>query len=163
MPTHATLTDLRDTLRTEPNRPVRFRTAHYEVKPGYHLTEFKLARVASVDCGRGKHEWDEAIVELLDGSGDEEEFMPSGKVTAIVDDVVSAIPAASDADAVFEFGSRGLARYRIGSVAFDGDDWLVTLDPLQGQCKAASTPSCCKAVAATKPEPTSCCGDAGRC
>ena len=156
-----TLNDLLRLLRAGDDRPVAFRTPERAVRAGYHLTEFKLARVRSVDCGRGGHEWNEAIVELLDGNG-RGAPMRAGKLSAIMDEVVSRFPEMGDSSLVVEFGPDGLSRYRVemagpadSTMASQTDEWLVSLAPVLGQCKASLRPGCCghESVATTP----SCC------
>ena len=160
-----TLNDLLARLGAAADRPVAFRTPQGAVRAGYHLTEFKLAHVRSVDCGRGTHEWNEAIVELLDGGGGAAEPMRSSKLSAIVKEVVGALPAMGDAPLVIEFGSDGLARYRIeavepheesGSGERGGDGWVVLLAPLRGQCKPVS--HAILRAPQREPASASCCG-----
>ena len=149
-------------LRTGRDHPVLFRTPHREVRPGYHLTEFKLARVRSVDCGRGAHEWNEGIVELLDGGDGGGEHMRAGKMGAILADVVAELPAIGDAPLVVEFGPEALTRHRIGAVELEADRWTVSLVPLRGQCKAGQEPSCC-APSVTPSASALCCSTSRGC
>jgi hypothetical protein len=37
------------------------------IRPEYHVTEIELAQVRSLDCGKGEAQWDETLVQLLDG------------------------------------------------------------------------------------------------
>lgn len=180
MPHDVTLNDLLARLRGADDHPVAFRTPHRAVRPGYHLTEFKLAHVRSVDCGRGAHEWDEAIVELMDGDGGDAKPMRASKLASIVAEVIAALPAMGDAPLVVEFGAEGLMRYRIEAIELDrateavveteadgateADEyvgrsgWIVSLVPLRGQCKAMLQPTCC--ASQRTPAAALCCGAA---
>ena len=157
-----TLNDLLAALRSKDDGPVRFKTPRHVVKAGYHLTEFKLASFRSIDCGRGAHGWTEAVVELLDGNGHEsDEYMHSSKLVAIMAEAVTKLSEAGDAPLILEFGSEGLARYRIETVVpirEGAGGWAVSLVPLYGQCKASARPSCCKPQ--SPPALKSCCNAA---
>lgn len=161
MPYHVTLNDLLTRLCEEDDQPIVFRTADRAVQAGYHLTEFKLARVRSVDCGRRAHEWNEAVVELLDGHGrGSDEFMRTSKLSAIAAKVVSTMPEMGDAPLVIEFGTDGLVRYRVETIQSadpsENGGWIVSLAPMRGQCKAALGPTCC-APTGRVAAPAACC------
>lgn len=137
----ATLAELVDRIASTSDGAVRFIGDDFALRPGYHVTEIKLATIRSIDCGGGTDRWDEAVIELLDGPDDERtgarEHMPAAKLAAISRAAVRHVPAAADATPVFEFGVGALRRYRVAAVERgEGGDVTVRLAPLTARCKA---------------------------
>lgn len=137
----ATLAELVDRIASAPDGAVRFVGDDFALRPGYHVTEIKLAAIRSLDCGRGTDRWDEAVIELLDGPDDERtsarEHMRAAKLAAIAGAAVRHVPAVADATPVFEFGVGALRRYGVAAVERgEGGDVTVRLAPLTARCKA---------------------------
>lgn len=64
------LNELLAHLKTTPSASALvFSTEDGDIGSGYHVTEFKHAKVTGIDCGGRVSEWVEASVQLLDGSG----------------------------------------------------------------------------------------------
>ncbi|WP_308915225.1 DUF6428 family protein [Jannaschia sp. LMIT008] len=121
-----------------PALPVRIVVDGHALRAGYHVTEVKLARYASLDCGRGLHHWEEAVVEILDGCGGDP--MTAAKLSGIVAEAVDRMPALAEAPLVVEHGTRGVMRYGVALMR-DVDGWTMHLQPLRATCKAANAPA----------------------
>jgi Family of unknown function (DUF6428) len=61
-----TLGDVLRGLEQHRNCNLAFAYAGRITKPGYHLTEFKSARVTGLDCGANVESWTETILQLWD-------------------------------------------------------------------------------------------------
>lgn len=138
---------------------VLFEAEGDEVGRGYHLTELRLARISSIDCGGVADAWDEAQMQVLDAPG--EAAMSAGKMTAILTRSAAEIDGLADAPLNVEFspGNQGLGRYQIGAPREAGGFVTIPLTPMGPECKAMTrafqTPSataCCD-----KPTSTAAC------
>lgn len=116
---------------------------------GYHLTELRLARISSIDCGGQTDAWDETQMQVLDAPG--QTAMSAGKMIAILTRSAAEVAGLADAPLNVEFspGNQGLGRYRLGMPR--GGDGFVTipLTPLGPECKAMTR-------AFQKPEESGC-------
>ena len=123
------------------DRRLVFATIDGPIGAGYHVTEFKLAQVQSIDCGARTANWQEAQMQILDGYG--ESHMTVAKFTAIADQTVNAIPALGDVPITIEFAPRnqGLHLYQIGAVQRTDTDLIVGLQDRQAACKPAASSS----------------------
>lgn len=76
---------------------VLFEVEGDQVGRGYHLTELRVAKINSIDCGGVADAWDEAQVQVqvLDAPG--QEAMSAGKMTAILPRSVAEIDGLADA------------------------------------------------------------------
>ncbi len=114
---------------------VLFEAEGDEVDRGYHLTELRLARISSIDCGGVADAWDEAQMQVLDAPG--EHAMSAGRMAAILTRSAAEIDGLADAPLNIEFspGNQGLGRYRIGTPR--GTDGFVTIPLTQmgPECK----------------------------
>ena len=88
--------------------PLIFVTEDGPINAGYHVTEVKLASVQSLDCGARRSSWNEVVIQLLDGSG--QDFMTAGKFTGILKKATTKLEGLDDAALKFEFsnGNKGL-------------------------------------------------------
>ena len=92
-----TLSDLQNLLAGFPETAaLTFETAQGPAAKGYHVTEFKLSRVTGVDCGGRVDQWQEALMQIMDGYGGK--AMSVGKFRAIVDKSLSSVDGLGDAD-----------------------------------------------------------------
>ncbi|MEM6662332.1 MAG: DUF6428 family protein [Pseudomonadota bacterium] len=110
-----TLTDLHAALSTMPEEAALiFRTDAGDISPGYHVTEFKHARVESIDCGGRTSAWTEAAMQVLDGNGGADQgHMAVGKFAAILRKSLTGVPGLGDHDFHVEFapGNVGMRTY----------------------------------------------------
>jgi hypothetical protein len=115
-----------------------FLTGDTKVNPGYHVTEVKKARISSLDCGRGTDEWDELVIQLLDGSpASKAGYMPVGKFLGIA---ATAADTTADRALYFEFspGNGPLLKLSANQVTHSDNKTIVHLDSLSAQCKPLS-------------------------
>ena len=124
-----------DALRPHTDRALAFVYDGRRIRPGYHLTEVKVARYDALDCGANPETWTEVVLQLWDVDG--EPTMSAGKFVAIYEKAAARLPAAASAPVVFECGPRDAAagRYTAATVGLDGDALVVTLDALPASCK----------------------------
>ena len=86
-------------------------------KPGYHITEFKFARVTGLDCGANVESWSETVLQLWDiDDSVTGEHMTVNKLLGIGRKAISAVGAEPSSRLVFEV-SDGSDAMRI--FAFD--------------------------------------------
>lgn len=156
-----TLTDLHAALSDLPgDAPLIFRTDDGDIGGGYHVTEFKRARIDSIDCGGNRSAWTEAAIQLLDGSGGT--HMTAGKFASILGKSVKAVRGLGDDDYSVEFapGNVGMRTYRAETPELIGDAVVIVLregnaicKPLEAHRTAHSTECCARPAAKV-----SCCG-----
>ncbi len=115
---------------------VLFEAEGDEVGRGYHITELRVARISSIDCGGVADAWDEAQMQVLDAPGDK--AMSVGKIIAILSRSVAEIDGLADAPLNVEFspGNQGLGRYRIGQPRAADGAVTIPLTPMGPECKA---------------------------
>ncbi|NOT72670.1 MAG: hypothetical protein HOP09_15755 [Hyphomicrobium sp.] len=86
-------------------------------KPGYHITEFKFARVTGLDCGANVESWTETVLQLWDiEESVTGEHMTVNKLLGIGRKAITAVGAEPSSRVVFEV-SDGCDAMRI--FAFD--------------------------------------------
>ncbi len=124
-----------------------------QVGRGYHLTELRVAKINSIDCGGVADAWDEAQVQVLDAPG--QEVMSAGKMTAILTRSVAEIDGLADAPLNVEFspGNQGLGRYQFGAPREAEGFVTIPLMPMGPECKAMTR-------AFAKPAARECCAPA---
>ncbi len=118
---------------------------------GYHLTELRLAKISSIDCGGVTDAWDEAQMQVLDAPGDA--AMSAGKMAGILSHSATEIEGLADAPLNVEFspGNQGLGRYRLGAPRVTEGAVTIPLTAMGPECKAMT-----RAFAKTAPH--ECCG-----
>lgn len=171
---HTTLSALLAKMASKPDAALVFDADGYSIRPGYHVSEIKLAHVRSVDCGRGEDDWHETLVQLLDGplsatpGGD---YMSAGKFVNIADAVLDSIGSRTEGELIFEFapGNSGIRKFSVGSVEYRDDAWIVQLSPVGAACKPALRTLAAIAQSAVgaggtenRPSKSSCCGAASK-
>ena len=133
-----------------------FATAEGAIGAGYHVTELKLAKVKSIDCGANRSGWREATLQLLDGqSGD---HMTVGKFAGIADKSMAALPGLSDAPLSVEFAPKneGLKLYQIGTLQRTKGTLVAQLQDRHALCKPSITQKSGGSTCCT-PKATACC------
>ena len=136
--------------RTETDQ-VLFEAEGDEIGRGYHLTELRLARISSIDCGGVMDARDEAQMQVLDAPGDA--AMSAGKMAAILSRSAAEIDGLATAPLNVEFspGNEGLGRYRLGAPRVGQGVVTLTLSAMGPECKAMTR-------AFAKPKAQECCG-----
>ena len=160
-------------LAAAPEAPVVFDIEGRPIRPEYHVTEVKLAHVRAVDCGRGESEWDETLVQLLDGpatsvSGS---HLSASKISDIINTGRNALHTPDQAELYFEFSRAhaALRKLAVHSIEYQDDGWLVRLAAVSAVCKPAlrhvtenpnADPGCCGVEKAESGAERSCCAPA---
>lgn len=133
-----TLNDLLKTLKTmTPQAAVVFSTQEAVIGGGYHVSELKAARITSIDCAGRTSEWNEAVVQLLDGPGGA--HMSVGKFVRILENSLSKLEALKDVPALVEFapGNAGLRRFSLDIKNNTADRVDIQLSDEKAVCKPA--------------------------
>lgn len=163
-PEDITLGALLDVLDAHPSQPLLFLREGRPLKPGYHVTEVKAGRIATLDCGSNLEAWSETVVQLWDAGDSEAGRMGAGKFAAIICTVAGRLPLDLSAKLTFEVsdGVEPLRLYRAHTpeiveggvrVALSGrpasckprDRWLSGRHHASagGRCGASSRQPCC--------------------
>lgn len=108
-----------------------------DIGSGYHVTEFKLSRVTGIDCGGRVNDWQEAAVQLLDGSGGS--HMAVSKFTGILEQSIARVEGLGTAETYVEFSpnNKGLRTYNLQAPQVKGDSVLIRLQAASAVCKPA--------------------------
>lgn len=123
--------------RLPADAPLVFETDDGPALGGYHVTELKHARISSIDCGARQAQWDEAVLQLLDGGGGE--HMMVGKFTAILAQSIRHVPGLGPAAMSVEFAhaNRGLRVFRPDAPQLEDQAVVVRLAEARPVCKPA--------------------------
>lgn len=154
-----TLTQLlADLAKCPPSASLVFVAEGERIKAGYHLTEVKQARISSVDCGGRNSEWQEAVLQLLDGYG--RTHMPVRKFQAILTRCLELLPDLADLPVHAEFGAAnaGLRIYALTAPVEAGGQVTIRLTEKRAQCKPFADAVGCRSGTPSKPSATRCCG-----
>jgi hypothetical protein len=134
----ASTADLLAELAPHASKPLVFNYEGRDTQAGYHVTEVKDGRFASLDCGAAPETWRETVIQLWDIP--EEPGRPPmsvGKFLAIMRKVAERVPFDADAKLTFEVsdGVRPMQIFVPGDVAIDGDVARVMLRAQPATCK----------------------------
>ncbi|MCW7468542.1 DUF6428 family protein [Leptospira kanakyensis] len=147
--------------------------------PNYHITEFKLANIQSVDCGGKSDSWTEIILQVLEPNKETDTNpMTLSKVNSILKKVNGSMNIPNDATLRIEFGNEGTAmrQYFVSEMQTNGKSLTIHLKDGKTECKASAscglptgvvsfpklektTSSCCtpKTAAGEEKEEAGCC------
>ena len=130
-----TLGQLVRALEAFPEHALVFRSSQGDIGGGYHVTELKQANIRSIDCGGRSDEWNETIVQLLDGNHGR--HMAVSKFIAIARRSEAALPGLSGAPLMIEsaIGNHSLHRMTVTGIAADASRVTVKLGDLSATCK----------------------------
>ena len=131
--------------------PLIFVSENGPINAGYHVTEVKLASVQSLDCGARRSSWNEVVIQLLDGSG--QDYMTVGKFTGILKKATSKLEGLDHAALKFEFSNdnKGLRILEPGHPVAAGSAVSLPLGDINAACKPM-------VEAALMRDSASCCG-----
>ncbi|MDG2340184.1 MAG: DUF6428 family protein [Paracoccaceae bacterium] len=138
-----------------------FSLGNQEIEKGYHLTEFKLANITSVDCGGRFSAWHEATMQLLDGSGGE--YMKVGTFVAIAEKSERIVDNLSSAKLGVEFaiGNAGIQIFDLEGPLHEGHAVKLGLNARSAACKPSSDLALAQANAgSTQASNSTCCAPA---
>ncbi|MGB0852500.1 MAG: DUF6428 family protein [Pikeienuella sp.] len=150
-----TLNSLLKTLSDMPaSAKLIFRTEQGDVGAGYHMTEFKHAKITSIDCGARVSEWHETSMQILDGKG--RAHMEVGKFVRILRQSLARLEKLGDAPTTVEFapGNLGLRTYEMEKPELIGDHVVIRMSEKSAMCKPSGVFSGLrKSNGLTKPQP----------
>jgi len=137
---HTNIKLLRQHLIKKPDLPVKFSYDGVAINQGYHITEVKFASIKSIDCGRSStlEEWNEIVVQLLDGSSQSKQgHMSAAKFLGIIDAALIALSEEPTAYLYVEYGPNNgpLHKLSITSMQTSEHEVLITLGSEQAVCK----------------------------
>ncbi len=130
--------DLTATMRATPDVPLKFSFDDHSIRPGYHVTEVKHATVRSLDCGRGTEQWDELIIQLLDGPEQStQDYMSTSKFMGIVGAAVDTLSVDAAPTLSFEFapGNGPIRKLTVTGISQNKDSMEVALAGEKAVCK----------------------------
>ena len=144
-----TLNELTDALsKMNPAAPLVFEAASGRTGKGYHVTEFKLADIQSIDCGGRQDTWQEVTLQLQDGKG--WAHMPVGKFLQIAQRSASAIDELGENTLRVEFSANNerLEILDVHPPEMSVDAVIVPLGTTRAACKpmlrqSAKSVGCC--------------------
>ncbi|MFG5381414.1 DUF6428 family protein [Yoonia sp. R2-816] len=127
---------------TTADLPLVFRTDAGDIGAGYHVTELKHLSVNSIDCGGRRSNWEEAQLQLLDGSHGT--HMSAGKFASIARRSVAVIDGLGTVPISVEYApqNQGLRRYLIDRLQADDNGLRVVLVEDGAVCKPRQEMSC---------------------
>jgi hypothetical protein len=130
-----------------------------QIRPEYHVTEIKLAHVQALDCGRGEAQWDETLVQLLDGPAitpANGAHMAAQKFAEIAGAGLKGLSASAQGELFFEFGPANTAarKFAVHSIEQTDDTWQVLLGGVRAVCKPALRWSAANSDSANTGSPT---------
>lgn len=129
---------LKEMLDANADLPLIFSFEDHTIHPGYHVTEVQHAKVNALDCGNGKDQWEEIIIQLMDGSAlFKGEHMSCGKFLGIVGKAIESLSFENNTQTFIEFSpnNEGLRKLSIDSVEANDGKILVTLASPTAMCK----------------------------
>lgn len=133
-----TLQDLLDHALASPAAaPLRLETPRGPIGPGYHLTEFKLARIAAIDCVGRRSDSEEARMQVLPAG--RHATMELGKLARILARSLSDIPGLGAAPLRVEHTPRGegMQIFEVAEMRRSADGLVLSLLPAVSVCKPA--------------------------
>jgi hypothetical protein len=132
-----TIGELLDALSAHSAKPLVFSYGGRTVKPGYHVTEVKAGRFASLDCGASPESWTEIFVQLWDVDEGERTHMPAGKFAAIIRKVADHVPLDASARLTFEVsdGVEPMQLHRASLPEGAAGNVHIALTPRTASCK----------------------------
>ena len=112
-----------------------FRTDAGDILGGYHITEFKHARVDSIDCGGRTDAWTEAVMQVLDGNGGA--HMTVGKFRKVLGQSLARLPGLGNAELKVEFapGNDGARLWHLDRPVLDEGAVIAALTEVRALCK----------------------------
>lgn len=139
------------------NRQLVFATVDSEIGAGYHVTEFKLADVKSINCGARQANWSETTMQLLDGYG--EDHMRVETFRSIATRSIGALPNLGDAPLRIEYAPNniGLGLYQVGAIQRTETKLIVGLQPMAATCQPSTSGGAGPAKACCQPKVAACC------
>ena len=168
---------LLEMLARHPDLPLVFHYEGHEIEAGYHVTEVKAGRFASLDCGANPEAWSETFIQLWDIPEEGKTHMLASKFAAILGKVETSLGLDRQAKLTFEVSdsARPMMLMRAAVPRVEGEGLHVDLIPRAASCKprdrwlesplaaatatiAAATVGGCCGGPAPVPGQSACCG-----
>ncbi|MGL4528702.1 MAG: DUF6428 family protein, partial [Aestuariivirga sp.] len=118
MPVIDSLSKLRAALQPHAELPLVFIYDDRRIAPGYHVTEVKVARLSSLDCGANPESWSETVIQLWDVNATARAHMKTAKFLGILEQVERRVALDADGLLVFECGdsARPMQVFTVGHI-----------------------------------------------
>ena len=129
---------LLSTLRSNSTSPVIFTLDNYTIAPDYHITEIKMAQVNALDCSAASDQWNELVIQLLDGNAaSSNAFMQASKFLGILNKATKDKLADTNPTLYFEFApdNKALTKSSIERIDIIDGNIVIALNALTAQCK----------------------------
>jgi len=108
------------------------------IKPGYHVTEIKHAKINSLDCGSGTDSWEEIVIQILDGSSlSLSDHMSGSKFLNILRGSMKTLEISDNTQLYFEYapGNGPIRKLTAESIRTDDDATTISLSGASASCK----------------------------
>lgn len=117
--------------------PLIFVTENGPINAGYHVTEVKLASVGSLDCSARRSNWNEVLIQLLDGPG--QVYMTVDKFSGILKKITTTLEGLRAAALKIEFssGNKGLRILDPGNPVATRNAVSLPLSDINAACRPA--------------------------
>jgi hypothetical protein len=149
----ASIADLFAALEPHDAKPLVLAYAGRTIRPGYHITEVKVASFSTLDCGGNPDQWQETILQVEDsGLAEEQTFMPVRKFRSILAHVGTKVAIDPNARVTFEIGLPGepMQVFDVATITAAGEQVAVSLagrpaicKPRHREARRAVEASCC--------------------
>jgi len=137
--------------------PLVFETEEKPISAGYHVTEVKHCKVDSLDCGQGVNQWEEIVIQLIDGAArGSDDHMRSSKFLGIVEKATATLEIGEGWPLYFEFAhnDRAMKKLEVLRVVSSQERTTVLLSAKTAACKPFERAKRAGGVSNTGP----CCG-----
>lgn len=110
------------------------------VKANYHITEVKLVKIDSVDCGSKTDAWNETIIQLWESPMEigKRDFMSVYKALSILKKVGKMKPYDMEAEVKFEYSNKKFhtAQMFVNDFEIQDNNLIIKLGVEKTDCKA---------------------------
>lgn len=112
-----------------------------EIASDYHITEFKLAQINSVDCGGNVDSWNEMLLQILEPAKENKEPMAVEKVLSIISKVSEKIQISANSILRIEFGNSNvsMSQFFVETIGVTESSLVVYLKEGATECKASAS------------------------
>ncbi|TGL15688.1 DUF6428 family protein [Leptospira meyeri] len=135
--------DFQTTLDLYPELHLNFQYGENQtIFPNYHITEFKLANITSVDCGGKSDFWTEIILQVLEPKIEEDtESLTLSKINSIIKKITNVMEIPSNAILRIEFGNQksAMRQYFVSEMIPMENSLLIQLQDGKTECKASAS------------------------
>ncbi|MBN8994367.1 MAG: hypothetical protein J0H63_09955 [Rhizobiales bacterium] len=138
--TEPTVAEFLSALSGPAGRSLLFHWQGKPVRPGYHVTEIKQARVVGLDCGANVEAWTETFIQLFDVDslpGEPARQITTGKFLAILGKFRADVGLAEPSKLTFEVSEpdHPLGLFAVSDITEAEGIVQVSLEPRPASCK----------------------------